>query len=300
MSGHLRARPDYPQKGIQIMHSIAGLRFALAWFVASSYAIMVSTTHADELGADRASSAQPDTVVREIEEDAAIDGELHETRPLESSTAVSPGDSPVTSSSLTFTAWAFEVDLVAFQHEPARKNVDRFEAKLEFAAIVDHAGGDHILMPWMGFGTMTANVVSRAPNSQQAPHRPLPLYFVYAQAGRLGANLYVAIHPRDKVTYSLLSGHELGTINILRPILLDATADGLPGSLACFAIPLNTPVGTEFHCTFNTADQHVCWFEGTATLRVVRKVDGKFLTPERQQESDAVGATSDLSASPHE
>ena len=63
------------------------------------------------------------------------------------------------------TIWDFEIDVTAFQHEPAGKSLDKFVSKLKFGAVLPH--GAKTAMPWTGYGEMSADELGRAPQSFQ-------------------------------------------------------------------------------------------------------------------------------------
>lgn len=179
--------------------------------------------------------------------------------------------------------WEFEVTVNALQQESATKSRDKFNSNLHFSAIFEN--DQTVSKRYSGFGLMTAILVSRGNNSDQAPHLPEPTFDVlsYAWKDNATGTIRVLLQPRDAVTYSLLDGSVLGQTSILQHILPAATGPGMLGTLREFSIPLSTKVGAEFLCKFDTSKEQPCWYEGTAKLRVVSHqrsrydLRGKFL-----------------------
>ncbi len=172
-----------------------------------------------------------------------------------------------------YTVWDFEIVVEAKQHEPAGKNVDQFNATLRFSAILPH--GTSAPQDWAGFGTMNSVVVSRAADSHQAPHKAAPQFNLRAVTSWAQASntINVVVWPNDAVTYSLTTGEVLGTTGVLNFMLEGASYAGVQGTALAFSLPDTTAGGAEFVCKFDTSDKHVCWYEGTATLKVRSKKD---------------------------
>jgi hypothetical protein len=237
---------------------------------------MANEDPAGPLTSDLSTSTSP-TTTEAGKPDAHAPVEGNEEPNSSQGPRMDPAGATPSPDNLSFTFLDFEIDLKGFQHEPARKNRDKFEAKLRFAALLPHASRDP--QSWTGFGEMKANVISRAPHSFQAPHRAVKSFHVIADSYSDYENnmISVIVHPKDAVTYSLTTGEVLGTTGVLKLMLADATCAGLTGTILAFSIPENTPASTEFHCQFDTSGRHVCWFEGSATLKVLSKKVGKFL-----------------------
>ncbi|NOZ39725.1 MAG: hypothetical protein GXP24_05810 [Planctomycetes bacterium] len=191
---------------------------------------------------------------------------------------------------LAFTLWEFQIEIKAFQHEPANKNLDEFNATLNFFAILPQASSS--VQSWSGYGTMTSTVISRASHSFQAPNRALNQYGVQADSfwDHQGKQVQVIVMPKDAVTYSLTTGQVLGTTSILQYILPFASTAGLEGSLQAFAIPESTAAGTVFQCSFDTSGHDVCWYEGRATLKVLNKRVGVY-PPQKNVKGSTVSVT---------
>ncbi|MEM8944591.1 MAG: hypothetical protein AAGD11_05345 [Planctomycetota bacterium] len=187
-----------------------------------------------------------------------------------------------------YTLWEFQLEVSALQHEPAEKSLDEFKATLFFNALMPHDSNQ--VEKWSGYGTMTSKVIRRASDSDQAAHRPLPQFHLQANTfwDRIGKALQVNLAAKDAVTYSLKSGEVLGTTSILQHILPEARGPKLIGNLQTFAIPTTAKPGARFHCTFDTMGKHVCWYEGSATLKVVGKRDG-FLPLQKEAKTSESG-----------
>ena len=126
---------------------------------------------------------------------------------------------------------------------------------------------------------MSYELRKRAPQSFQAPHRPLKSFPVHADSkwNRESNTVSVIVRPKDAVTYSLTTGEVLGTVGILKLMLADAKAPGLTGTILNFSVPADMSAPSAFTAPFNTSNRHVCWFDGEATLRVIAKRIGKSL-----------------------
>jgi len=222
-----------------------------------------------------AAGASEDSLVTPASDDSTSSESPKTAEPVETVKGTSP-EATTDAGNLAYTSWDFEIDVHGFQHEPAGKNLDEFNAKLRFAAVLPHASSK--AHSWSGFGKMDMSVVSRAANSDQAPHRAAKKFGVQAQSfwDHQGKMVQVIVHPKDAVTYSLLSGPVLGTTGILELALDDATFEGLAGTALKFAIPENAQAGAAYHCRFDTSGKHTCWFEGQATLKVLSKNVGNF------------------------
>ncbi len=233
----------------------------------------------------RSLAEEPSATGREVKADAVHDGrELEQpadpTDPMKAQNGAAGDLEPPSAavSSLAYSSWDFQLDVVAVQHEPAGKNKDHFRATLRFAAIVRPTNRGQIEPSWSGFGEMSTKIISRAENSYQAPHRPLELFPVMATSmWHPDGNLLVNVVPFDQVTYSLTTGQVLGTTGVLKLMLADARGEGFQGTPLFFSIPDDTKPHAKFRADFNTRGKGVCWFEGTATLTVLGKTDGEFL-----------------------
>ncbi len=212
---------------------------------------------------------------------------------------VTKANEPLRTDPLAFTLWEFQLDIKAFQHEPANKNLDEFNATLNFNAVLPHASSG--AQSWSGYGTMTSKMISRASHSFQAPHRALKQYGVQADSfwDHNGKMVQVIVMPKDAVTYSLTTGEVLGTTSILKYILPFATGAGLQGTLKAFAIPESTAAGAVFQCRFDTSDHDVCWYEGKATLKVLGKRVGAY-PPQKNPQRSTVGETASDAGSDNE
>jgi len=246
-------------------------------FVFSSTAMTKEDPQVTQIPAASTSRESPTaTGAAELEETASPDGidELDFTPEPKKNQA----DATPDPENLAYTSWDFEIHVKGIQHEPAGKNQDEFEAQLRFAALLPHASKEP--QSWTGFGVMTASVINRVPGSFQAPHRPAKNFHVLADSfwDHQYNMISVIVHPKDAVTYSLTTGEVLGTTGVLKLMLADATCDGLTGTMLAFSIPENTEAPAEFHAKFDTSGKHVCWFEGQATLKVLSKRVGKFLS----------------------
>lgn len=161
----------------------------------------------------------------------------------------------------------FQVHITATQHEPAGKNKDSFKSVLNFTAYLPFESTGP--REFQGHGSMTCEVISRAEESDQAPHKAIPHFVVKGRCQRQPAKNLIAVQvqPEDLVTYSLLSdGTVLGSEGILKHALQDATSANIDGTVLNFAIPADSSAPQSYQCTFNTKNRHTCWFEGVAVL----------------------------------
>lgn len=240
------------------------------WFLALFSCIAFS---APALADENPETPAPTTVVEPLEAVSTVEGNTPTANQQvpKGQAIVTPQTNP-----LAFTLWEFQIDIKAFQHEPAHKNLDEFNATLTFNAVLPHGSSEP--QSWSGFGTMTSKVISRASHSFQAPHRALNQYGVQADSfwDQNGKMVQVIVMPKDAVTYSLTTGEVLGTTSILQYILPFASGARLHGSLQAFAIPESTAAGAVFQCRFDTSDHDVCWYEGKATLKVLGKRVGAY------------------------
>lgn len=169
--------------------------------------------------------------------------------------------------------FVFQIHITATQHEPAGKNKDSFESTLNFTAYLPFKSS--AFRSFDGNGLMTSEVISRAENSDQAPHQATPHFPVKGRCQRQPAKNLIAVQvqPEDLVTYSLLSdGTILGSEGILKHALGNATSTEIGGTVLNFTMPADSSAPQSYRYVFNTKNRHTCWFEGVAVLSLIAVV----------------------------